>query len=152
MWPLLCVAGATKSAKRDPHRGLQGIRSPRWATHLHLFYTKPIFLEPRISEVHETTLKTEFLRNSNKRTSNIRGSRKISPLYKTSVNPYVKAHYLALCIPEPVGCRSLVPPPPLCGLVSRMRREGLSGEKESVKSMSWETFFQPLNPCRSGNS
>ena len=53
---------------------------------LHLFYTEPIFLEPRISEVHEITIKTEFLRISNKRTSNIRGSRKISPLYKTSAN------------------------------------------------------------------
>ena len=55
-----------------------------------------------------------------------------------TLDPYVGAHYLALCIPEPVGCRTLAPPPPLCGLVvSRMRRGGLSGEKASVKSMSW---------------
>ena len=32
------------------------------------------------------------------------------------------------------------------GLVSQMRRGGLSGEKASVKSMSWENVFQPLNP------
>ena len=30
---VLCVAGATKSAERDPHRGLRGIRPPRWAAH-----------------------------------------------------------------------------------------------------------------------
>ena len=57
---------------------------------------------------------------------------------------------MALCAPAAAALGSLVPLSVPRGLVSQMRREGLPGEKVSVKSMSWENMFQPLNPYRSG--
>ena len=64
---------------------------------------------------------------------------------------YVRTWGVALCAPAAAALGSLVPLSVPRGLVSQMRREGLSGEKASVKSMSWETIFQPLNPYRSEN-
>lgn len=64
---------------------------------------------------------------------------------------YVRTWGVALCAPAAAALGSLVPLSVPRGLVSQMRREGLSGEKASVKSMSWENIFQPLNPYRSGN-
>ena len=65
--------------------------------------------------------------------------------------PYVRPWGVALCAPAAAALGSLVPLSVPRGLVSQMRREGLSGEKASVKSMSWENLLQPLNPYRSGN-
>lgn len=65
--------------------------------------------------------------------------------------PYVRTWGVALCAPAAAALGSLVPLSVPRGLVSQMRREGLSGEKASVKSISWEKIFQPLNPYRSGN-
>ena len=51
--------------------------------------------------------------------------------------PYVRTWGVALCAPAAAALGSLVPLSVPRGLVSQMRREGLSGEKASVKSMSW---------------
>ena len=64
---------------------------------------------------------------------------------------YVRKLGVALCAPAAAALGSLVPLSVPRGLVSQMRREGLSGEKASVQSMSWENLFQPLNPYHSGN-
>ena len=58
--------------------------------------------------------------------------------------PYVRPWGVALCAPAAAALGSLVPLSVPRGLVSQMRREGLSGEKASVKSMSWEMFFNHL--------
>ena len=49
---------------------------------------------------------------------------------------YVRTWGVALCAPAAAALGSLVPLSVPRGLVSQMRREGLSGEKASVKSMS----------------
>jgi hypothetical protein len=64
---------------------------------------------------------------------------------------YVRKLGVALCAPAAAALGSLVPLSVPRGLVSQMRREGLSGEKASVQSMSWENLFQPLNPYHSGS-
>ena len=64
---------------------------------------------------------------------------------------YARTWGVALCAPAAAALGSLVPLSVPRGLVSQMRREGLSGEKASVQSMSWENLFQPLNPYHSGN-
>ena len=51
---------------------------------------------------------------------------------------YVRTWGVALCAPAAAALGSLLVPLSVPrGLVSQMRREGLSGEKASVKSMSW---------------
>ena len=51
-------------------------------------------------------------------------------------DPYVRTWGVALCAPAAAALGSLVPLSVPRGLVSQMRREGLSGEKASVKPMS----------------
>ena len=50
---------------------------------------------------------------------------------------YVRKLGAALCAPAAAALGSLVPLSVPRGLVTQMRREGLSGEKASVQSMSW---------------
>lgn len=57
---------------------------------------------------------------------------------------YVRTWGVALCAPAAAALGSLVPLSVPRGLVSQMRREGLSGEKANVKSMSWENIFNHL--------
>ena len=59
---------------------------------------------------------------------------------------YVGTWGVALCAPTAAGIGSLVPLSVPRGLVSQMRREGLSGEKASMRWTVSTTIFQPLNP------
>ena len=58
---------------------------------------------------------------------------------------------MALCTPAAAALESLVPLSLPRGLVSQMQREGLSGKKVSVPSMSWGKIFQPVNPYVAGS-
>ena len=63
---------------------------------------------------------------------------------------YVRTWGVALCAPTAAALGSLVPLSVPRGLVSQIQREGLPGEKASVRWTAASDILQPLNPYMVG--